>query len=1206
MFKVKEGLRLFDNQTTVRYPTGNYGSFEIDGGAKSGGWEGYSIGGRVNFMHDNNSEWGIYNDVNNEWCVRGWFNGSTDLFFNGVEVANTTDRGFDVKNKGILQFGSGHSYKISAVRDLSASGTQAKRYEVARLAIDYNDWNSVGTLQIELHERYFDKGLIKKYHVWYGYSPSKGIQLYEITGTGTNNMRVVVGDEVTVSGDHRYVPVYVDIRYYTSCSAVFKTTKNITSSNPPSVGTMWLNPNPTGSNISDFSADNTVEQKWPHKFTSNVTIEGTTYLGTTSGDQTHINDTLYLGATDSGDSHFYLGENSSNWYGEHIYWDSGHNMYHYSRHAGTDSLIYSHDTRYTHKIKLARGLERTGHSTGYFIGSYNSVGDNATKTNPIYTIGDSYRPSDSSLDNMYGVGYCADSAGFITGQADSQNEGWGQYIAADGDARIFLGASKGNIYAKGYNHYFGESGDWDNADQVTRMHFRGHNQFWIGAGNSTWMTGTANSTARHDDLCTGESNRHDTLITTMQAESNVSRGITFGVSNNSAGTRGYRIGRWFSGDNSQANSMLVVDGQLFAKAGNTDEFDHYGNNYDSNRGGAHWVGDTSEGWHKPGVVSSRAIQIQSGNNGTNSNKPQLQFHQYGYGGPMIQYDGPNKLLQVTGPATRFTYFEVNTNGVTDGIRLNYDQIYSRNRPLYIQYSAGHNTYINGYSGGNVGIGGTSASERLHVHGNIKATGNLQGNLVGQHNQITVNGASDTFYPVVFSTSSAAMIQEFHIYRGYSDYAPNDWNTSSHKGGLSLKFDIRNGSWGGFTNDLTVYYFGESYSRIVGGIAPINHTMQFCVWLRGGGATYQLRSDQSFSYQVYDNVTASNYTPGQGWLTYNNANNGYDVYTNFKTMGQANSTCTDTIGRRMVQHADGSMPYITTAPEYTSFDMRSRNVANASSYAIGNDTVIDSSSNLTLASADIKALGGGQLVVAYENDTKNFAKSTLLGFGTVSAVGTTLALSAGSDKVTVGAGNATGKKIIVDPTAGVLELKLDPNTSPGHTYMRFMHSGDSTIRGSIYRSYGSIVYATSSDYRLKENVVPLTGAIEKLKTIPVYNFNFTENPEVTVDGFIAHELQEVMPEAVTGTKDGMRTEEYEITPAEVVVHEVQAPKYDSEGNLLQEAVTREEIVTPAIMGTREIPEYQGVDQSKLTPLLTAALQEALVKIEELEARIAALE
>jgi hypothetical protein len=88
------------------------------------------------------------------------------------------------------------------------------------------------------------------------------------------------------------------------------------------------------------------------------------------------------------------------------------------------------------------------------------------------------------------------------------------------------------------------------------------------------------------------------------------------------------------------------------------------------------------------------------------------------------------------------------------------------------------------------------------------------------------------------------------------------------------------------------------------------------------------------------------------------------------------------------------------------------------------------------------------------------------------------------------------------------------------------------------------------------------------------------------GEITIEAQAVVPEAVTGTKDAMRTEEYEVTPAVT----------DDEGN----------ITTAAVMGTREVPDYQGIDQSKLVPLLTAALQEAITKIEDLETRIQALE
>ena len=126
----------------------------------------------------------------------------------------------------------------------------------------------------------------------------------------------------------------------------------------------------------------------------------------------------------------------------------------------------------------------------------------------------------------------------------------------------------------------------------------------------------------------------------------------------------------------------------------------------------------------------------------------------------------------------------------------------------------------------------------------------------------------------------------------------------------------------------------------------------------------------------------------------------------------------------------------------------------------------------------------------------------------------------------------------------------------------------------------------SDYRLKDNVVPMVGAIDRLKNLKPcrFNWNFEEGTPA-VDGFLAHEVGEVVPEAESGTKDAMRDEEYEVTPA---------------------VMDGETVVTEAVMGTRSVPDYQGIDQSKLVPLLVASLQEAVATIEALEARVTALE
>mgnify|MGYP003665672933 CR=1 FL=1 len=146
--------------------------------------------------------------------------------------------------------------------------------------------------------------------------------------------------------------------------------------------------------------------------------------------------------------------------------------------------------------------------------------------------------------------------------------------------------------------------------------------------------------------------------------------------------------------------------------------------------------------------------------------------------------------------------------------------------------------------------------------------------------------------------------------------------------------------------------------------------------------------------------------------------------------------------------------------------------------------------------------------------------------------------------------------------------------------------DNVDVGSISVTGSSTSYNTSSDYRLKENVVDLTGASARVNQLNPSRFNFISDADKTVDGFLAHEVATVVPEAITGTKDAMKDEEYEVTPAVL----------DDDGN----------VTTEAVMGTRSVPDYQGIDQSKLVPLLTAALQEALTEIASLKTRVEALE
>ena len=133
---------------------------------------------------------------------------------------------------------------------------------------------------------------------------------------------------------------------------------------------------------------------------------------------------------------------------------------------------------------------------------------------------------------------------------------------------------------------------------------------------------------------------------------------------------------------------------------------------------------------------------------------------------------------------------------------------------------------------------------------------------------------------------------------------------------------------------------------------------------------------------------------------------------------------------------------------------------------------------------------------------------------------------------------------------------------------------------------------------------MTGASARVQALNPVNFEWIVDG-TRVDGFLAHEAQAIVPEAVTGTKDAMRDEEYEVTPA--VYEDVVIPAVlDEDGNELEAERTEQQLVTEAVMGTRSVPDYQGIDQSKLVPLLTAALQEALTEIDNLKARLDALE
>ena len=153
-------------------------------------------------------------------------------------------------------------------------------------------------------------------------------------------------------------------------------------------------------------------------------------------------------------------------------------------------------------------------------------------------------------------------------------------------------------------------------------------------------------------------------------------------------------------------------------------------------------------------------------------------------------------------------------------------------------------------------------------------------------------------------------------------------------------------------------------------------------------------------------------------------------------------------------------------------------------------------------------------------------------------------TAGVDITTEGA--------VVATNDGGISFLANRTGSDGQT---FLFRRQNVTVGSISVTGSATTYATSSDYRLKENLEYDFTALDRVAQLKPARFNFIATPTVTVDGFLAHEVSSVVPEAISGEKDAV----------------------DADGN----------------------PAYQGIDQSKLVPLLVAT-------IKELEARITALE
>jgi len=207
-------------------------------------------------------------------------------------------------------------------------------------------------------------------------------------------------------------------------------------------------------------------------------------------------------------------------------------------------------------------------------------------------------------------------------------------------------------------------------------------------------------------------------------------------------------------------------------------------------------------------------------------------------------------------------------------------------------------------------------------------------------------------------------------------------------------------------------------------------------------------------------------------------------------------------------------------------------------------------NIPNSATTATAANTASAIVARDSSSSFTARTGYFEGGYLGGIDYTNALSIGGGYTT----NGEGVLRIGKYTGGVTGITINQQSGTGPYYMISFYYIGSNV-GSIAHNGSTTSYNTTSDYRLKENVQGLQGALTKIEALRPKTYNFITTPEITLDGFLAHELAEIIPYAVTGEKDAV----------------------DEHGNI----------------------QPQQVDYSKLTSLLVGAVQELSARVQQLE-------
>jgi hypothetical protein len=759
--------------------------------------------------------------------------------------------------------------------DLSASGTQARTYEIARLGIDYNDWNSgSGPFEVELYEAYYSRGLKKKYVIHWGYTNTYGIQLVEYSGNGDNNFQCRVGAPVLVSGDNYYLPVFVDVKYYAGCDVRVTTNRDITASNPPAIGTTFINASPSATNISDFTADSTVN----FASTTAVQISGSqllhagnysSYALPLSGGSLTGNITLTQGT----DRLISIGS-STNW--SYTLKSEGDQFRLYDGN-GTNFLYGVYNGGGTGKYLQLLGSNFVVNNNGTVTASGNQIlhaGNYSGYALPLTggTLSGKLTITASAGLDLFRLTFDADGTDswYRAGSGNRHRfttTGGADFIIGNGSGVATLNGNQ-LLTAGNYTSYSpsltgsGASGTW--GINVT--------------GNAATATTASNSTNLGGSAATYYDHRRYTDSTTYLGGYYVSGGsekpnnAIFGagklkIAMLSGGNLGFG-GSWndvlwmstYTGGDVKPSYAIVGDKY-------SDELYFSRQNYDS----ASW-GTGRRILHSGNYTSFSPSLTGSGASGTWSiNVTGTAGSISGYNNPTTAATANTIVYRDSGGDISGRYFfgvhfnQSSGNSENPSIAAFWtnssaDNYCRKSTPAHVISQLGllttsnYSSYALPLSGGTV-TGSTTFNSSIIASGrDIRIFEN------DSFIEFYVGGDANTYYPVRFDVYAWFHFGSWSISRSYADPAPWDpIGTGAHRGGLTLTWEWSgDGAWGGNDKTIRVNQFSEQYTTMVGGLAlSVNG---FIVWLRGGNAYYRFHGPGGMykgATPYYSTYTASN-------------------------------------------------------------------------------------------------------------------------------------------------------------------------------------------------------------------------------------------------------------------------------------------------------------------------------------------------------------